>query len=160
MIEAVQRSFTNRIQGCKDMNYWERLDSLKLFSLQRRRERYIIITMWKILNNMHPNGINVMFTETKRRGITAKLPNLPKSCKLKHQTMYESSFSVQGPKLWNLIPAELTKIKDLEEFKTNLYNKFLCRIPDRPPVRGYMFTHSNSLVNWRCNNTVVGGQIC
>ena len=42
-LEAIQRSFTRRISGCKDMDYWERLKYFNLPSLQRRRERHIII---------------------------------------------------------------------------------------------------------------------
>ena len=47
LVEGVQRTFTARISGMGHLNYWERLKSLNLMSLQRRRERYIIITMWK-----------------------------------------------------------------------------------------------------------------
>ena len=39
-IENVQRQFTRRITGCKNLDYWQRLKKLKLMSLQRRRERY------------------------------------------------------------------------------------------------------------------------
>ena len=36
-IEAVQRKFTKRLKGCKDMEYPERLSYLHLQSLERRR---------------------------------------------------------------------------------------------------------------------------
>ncbi|KAL5271503.1 hypothetical protein ACHWQZ_G001943 [Mnemiopsis leidyi] len=49
MLEGVQRTFTSCIGGLNDMNYWERLVHLRLMSLQRRRERYAILMMWKIL---------------------------------------------------------------------------------------------------------------
>ena len=42
-LEGVQRTFTSRISGVGHLNYWERLKALNLMSLQRRRERYIII---------------------------------------------------------------------------------------------------------------------
>ena len=41
-IEASQRTFTQKITEVQHLNYRERLHELKLFSLQRRRERYII----------------------------------------------------------------------------------------------------------------------
>ena len=47
-IEAIQRTFTYKIIEVQDLNYWERLHELKLYSLQRRRERYRIIYIWKI----------------------------------------------------------------------------------------------------------------
>ena len=48
MIEKTQRSFTRYISGMQGLSYPERLTVLKLYSLQRRRERYIIIYVWKI----------------------------------------------------------------------------------------------------------------
>ena len=52
-IEAIQRTFTYKITEVQHLNYWERLQELKLYSLQRRRERYIIIYIWKITQHMH-----------------------------------------------------------------------------------------------------------
>ena len=45
-IENIQRTFTYKITEVQHLNYWERLHELKLFSLQRRRERYIIIYIY------------------------------------------------------------------------------------------------------------------
>ena len=69
----------SKIQSCKhlDYNYHERLQHLQhlgLFSLQRRRERYIIIHMWKVLHGLSPNDLNITFGESGRLGIKAKLP--------------------------------------------------------------------------------------
>ena len=50
-IEKVQRSFTKQISGLRDLSYHERLQTLKLYSLQRRKERYCIILIWKIIEN-------------------------------------------------------------------------------------------------------------
>ena len=36
-IEALQRTFTARLAQCQDINYWERLKSLKLLSLQKAK---------------------------------------------------------------------------------------------------------------------------
>ena len=38
-------------------------------SLQRGRERYILIQTWKIANSEAPNDINMSFKETLRQGI-------------------------------------------------------------------------------------------
>ena len=77
-IEGVQRAFTSRIWGLQHLNYWQRLRALKLMSLQRRRERYIIIHMWKILHGYCPNDICIQFSEPSRHGIKAFVPNLNK----------------------------------------------------------------------------------
>ena len=54
-IEKVQRSFTKHIAGLRDLSYHERLQSVKLYSLQRRTERYCIILIWKIIKNKSQN---------------------------------------------------------------------------------------------------------
>ena len=48
-LEKIQRSFTKHITAMNEMPYHERLKSLGLYSLQRRRERYCIIYIWKII---------------------------------------------------------------------------------------------------------------
>ena len=50
-IEKVQRSFTKHISGMYSLSYSERLTSLNLYSVKRRRERYIIIYVWKMLES-------------------------------------------------------------------------------------------------------------
>ena len=78
-LEQIQRSFTNRIQNMKHLNYWERLANLNIFSLQRRREKIIIIHFWKILNNFYPNSMDITFKEQQRtKSIKAILKPLPK----------------------------------------------------------------------------------
>ena len=62
-LEQIQRLFTSKIYGCKNMTYWDRLKHLKLQSLQRRRERYIIIHTWKILNNITDNDVGITFQD-------------------------------------------------------------------------------------------------
>ena len=47
-IESVQRNFTSHIIGFKDLDYWSRLTQLRLFSQERRRERYILVFLWEI----------------------------------------------------------------------------------------------------------------
>ena len=53
-IEAIQRTFTYKITEEQHLNYWERLHELKLYSLQRCRERHIIKYIWKITQHMVP----------------------------------------------------------------------------------------------------------
>ena len=147
-LESVQRNFTSKIYGYSDYDYWSRLKLLNLHSLQRRRERYIIIQIFKILHNSVPNNINVQFTTSERKGVQATVPPFPKNASAKNITLYENSFAVKGPKLWNLLPVETRDHNKLETFKTSL-SKFLDQIPDQPPVSGYTTAHGNSLLNWR-----------
>ena len=48
-IEAMQKQFISQIRGYEltGMNYWEKLSFLRVYSLERRRERYQICFLWK-----------------------------------------------------------------------------------------------------------------
>ena len=85
-IESIQRQFTRRILGLKDTDYWNRLKELKLTSLQRRRGRYTIgiIHLWKVLQGICPNDLNIQFRENARLGVKVILPSLTK----KHQSLH------------------------------------------------------------------------
>ena len=69
LLESVQRAFTKHIQGMHTYSYADRLSMLKLYSLQRRRDRYTIIYVWKILESIVPN-LNIPITcySSIRRG--------------------------------------------------------------------------------------------
>ena len=116
-------------------------------SLQRRRERYIILQVWKILNNASPNDVGLKFRETYRHGITAIVPPLVKGCSQRNQSLYDGSFSVLGARLWNVVPAKVKSLKTFLNFKEKL-SEFLATFPDTPPVLGYSCTNSNSLIDW------------
>ena len=58
-IESLQWSFLRKIRGCRS-SYWESLTQYNIYSLQRRRERYQIIYIWKILDGQCPNIQNAV----------------------------------------------------------------------------------------------------
>ena len=92
----------------------------------------------------------------------AMVPSLNKVSSNCRQSLYDSSFSVMGPKLWNAIPYRLNTIMDFVSFKSNL-TTFMLTLPDKPPVRGYSAPNSNSLLAWRVDTSAAelwGGQIC
>ena len=149
-LESVQRTFTSRICGLQDKNYWERLQDLQMMSLQRRRERYIIIHMWKTLHGSCPNDLGVEFSPPSRQGIRAKVPILSSASTQRHQTLYDASFAVHGPRLWNVIPSNLTVESRFQQFKDEL-TTFILTAPDTPPVPGYTGVNKNSLLDWSMN---------
>ena len=157
VLEGVQKTFTSRIWGLQHLDYWQRLKALKLMSLQRRRERYLLIHMWKILNGCSPNDIDIKFCDPSRKGVRAKVPSLCKSNSLRNQSLYDHSFAVQGPRLLNTIPAHLHQLTQPATFKSAL-TKYLLTIPDTPPVVGYVGANSNSLLDWSINKAVTGLQ--
>ena len=146
-IEGVQKTFTSRISALKNDDYWKRLKEMSLMSLQRRRERYIILQVWKILRGLSPNDIGMKFRETSRRGTMAITPPLVKGCSQRNQSLYDGSFAVLGARLWNVVPAEIKSLRTFQAFKEKL-SQFLATFPDNPPVRGYSCANSNSLLDW------------
>ena len=139
-IEGIQRTFTSRIAGLQNYNYWERLKKLSLYSLQRRRERYVIIYVWKIIQGLAPNfqreDLRIRtHGEESRLGRRCQLPPLVRSGE---GSLRDRSFSVTGPKLFNELPATLREFSgSLDAFKRRL-EKFLEGIDDRPPLPGYV----------------------
>jgi hypothetical protein len=77
-IEAVQKAYTRRIHGMSGKerpDYWTRLKALKFYSLERRRERYTILYMWKIIRGLVPNpGITTWWNP--RTGMHINLPDV------------------------------------------------------------------------------------
>ena len=95
------------------MNYWERLKRLKIPSLQRRRERYQIIHIWKIAESIIPNDLGLHFYDTPRFGLKCRIPAYnPRQRHL--STLKYDSFFTKGPSLFNILPE-----------KSNLQNPLL-----------------------------------
>ena len=51
-IERIHRNFTSKIKGLEQMDYHERLKKLGLYSLERKRERFLIINAWQQLEEV------------------------------------------------------------------------------------------------------------
>ena len=145
-VEAIQRSFTARISSFKDLNYWERLKKLHLMSLQRRRERYIILDMFKLYTGRTNNDIGLKFHWNMRLGPMCVVPTLNTKSKAV-QTLQYKSFSTMGPMRFNRMPRMMKESATLAAFKTSL-DDYLMKIPDTPPTPGYTPANSNSLLDW------------
>ena len=149
-LEMLQKTFTRKINGLSNLTYWDRLKRCGIFSLQRRRERYQIIYVWKILEELVLSLENVKrFSNfSDRGGRTCTVPSVNRNAPEKIQTLRESSFSVNGTRLFNVLPKKLRNLTNcpVSEFKANL-DRFLKLIPDQPIVPGNTMSnqfHSNS----------------
>ena len=117
-------------------------------SLQRRRERYAILHMWKLLHQKVNNSTSINFYESPRFGTLATVPPLTSAVtKHKAQSLFDSSFSVKGPQLWNTIPKDIKSKDTLLSFKCSLCS-YLKSVPDKPPVYGYSTQNENSILHW------------
>ncbi len=143
-LEAVQRTFTSRIHGAQHLNYWERLQHLQLYSLQRRRERYIVIYVWKILEGLAPNDGGLQVNNHPRRGRLCYVRGTQGATQKLHTLNHNSSRN--GTRLFNCLSRELRDMTGTtpESYKRNL-DKWLTKIPDKPPTPGYLSSQHNTL---------------
>jgi len=149
-IETVQRSFTRKIASMDGLNYWERLQTLRLYSVQRRRERYMIMYVFKVLHRLVPN-CGFSFHESARTGIRAVVPFIKSGLSSKLKTLKSNSFNHIAPMLYNILPRDMRIVYDPEDsfetFKKDL-DIFLSTIPDQPTVAGLpRSAKSNSLIH-------------
>ena len=148
-VEKVQLNFLRKISGMGGLDYWDQLKSLNLYSLQRRRERYICIYVWKILEGIVPNfGVEVVCN--KRTGRYCKVPHIRTTAPCRIRTIRYNSMGVNGPRVFNSLPLILRNTSgcSVGSFKRAL-DKHLSAVPDEPRVPG-LIKHcsrgSNSLI--------------
>ena len=132
-LEMVQRRFIKRIKGIEHLTYPEQLKKLRLYSLERRRERYLIIYLWKMLENLVPKCIDLRRRNGGRNGRSFRLPLLSRTASTRLKTIRDDSFFVQSVKLFNALPRNIRDLKgcSVEKFKNEL-DKFLLKLPDAP----------------------------
>ena len=155
-IEKLFFDFTSRIPELRQENYWRRLALLKMYSQERRMERYRVIYVWKILEGYAPNCGVKTSPENPRLGRKCEIPSLVKNGRMAIQTLREQSIQVNGARLFNCIPKKIRSIaKDQDLFKSEL-DKFLSTIPDQPRLGSLVpeavcrvtARQSNSLLAW------------
>ena len=166
LLESVQNNFLKRIE-CQTLkpssDYWDRLATFKLYSLQRRRERYRIIYTWKIIHNFYPNPGHLTdaefpdHTDYPNPGITIHISNsneITVRCR-EDLPRWAAGKSVLKSccDLYNSLPRALRRILGpneypiLNTFKEGLDN-WLVTIPDRPnSARRAKICQSNSILH-------------
>ena len=119
-----------------DMPYHERLKSLGLYSLQRRRERYCIIYIWKIIESLasyFSNPITSTFSGRRDRSSVIFHVNVGGVGTLAH-----NSFRWRPIRLFNSLPMHLRSISSCSvlRFQTQL-DIFLRSVEDLPCHPGF-----------------------
>ena len=125
-------------------------------SIQRRHERYRVINVWKIIENLVPGcGITVTHDRETRLGRRIGAAN-----QRGVSNLTESTFQVQASKLYNSLPKDLRNLTKCEVgvFKAQL-DAYLSTLYDEPPSpghtpRGLTLTghSSNSIVYQKTKN--------
>ena len=154
-LERIQKYFTSRIEGMEDKNYHQRLKELKLYSLERRRERYLIIYAWEQIEGKRENILNL---ESRKTGRCRKIVQRPipwarngvKLKKLTRTKLYNSTKNKMAM-LFNQLPANIANITGVAPitFKHHL-DGWLQTIPDQPRIDNYsalVERQSNSILH-------------
>ena len=162
LIENVQRRFTSRVEDFQsfneeldmpicNVNYWDRLKDLKLYSLERRRERFIILYIYRFIIGLVKIQCFEVYVE---RGIKVKR-KFKQTAPATVRKLRQSSFFYRGPQLYCLLPEDLRQWEEIAtpdkthvmSFKAKL-DKYLADIPDQPTTPGLQReAETNSLVH-------------
>ena len=94
-IENLQRTFTRKIYKMDNLSYWERLKTLKLYSQERRMERYRILYTWKMLEGLVPN-CGIQARNSERLGRFCEIPPINGKSSQKMKSLKEKSFNTNG----------------------------------------------------------------
>ena len=117
---------------------------MNLHSLERRRERYFLIYIWKILEGHVPNisvapSAGVISKQHPRLGRMCVVPKVRHQAPQSIQTIKDASLAVKGSQLFNCLPVRIRNItgKSVDYFKRYLDNH-LKSIPDQPSIPHYV----------------------
>ena len=154
-MEGPLRAFTKKAKNLYNTDYWQRLKLFKLYSNQRRNERYKILYIWKSLQNIVPSlGLSWNMTGGPRYGPKLTVdPIYGPNERVKN--LKRDSIRNFGVRLFNMLPVTLRVYKgSLQNFKAIL-DFYLSQCPDQPPTeelipeaRDIYGDPSNSLIDW------------
>ena len=154
-LEGVLKLFSSFTDGMDGLNFWQRLEKMKLSSVQRRHERYRIFYIWKIVKGIIPN-FGISWNSNSRRGRMISIPKVNSKIPASAISLREQSLSVHGGKLYNLLPRHIRDFEGSRENFKILLDEFLQSIPDQPlceglypaPISSSTNRNSNSIIDW------------
>lgn len=152
-LERAQNYFLKRVTYMDSLNYWERLRQMKMMSIQRRLERYIILYTWKATEGLVQN-FGLEWNINSHRNRILRVPALKRAtCKTK--TISDGTIQVTGPKLFNSLPDSLRNISvcSPDIFKMCL-DSFLSLIPDEPKL-DQLIPHAINQITGKHSNCLI-----
>ena len=114
-LEKIQRHWTKQIEGLSSLSYADRLQSLKLYSIQGRLLRADLIQYWKIFHGkscLTPGDFFDLSQLSQTRGHCFKIFK-PHS----RTDIRKRFFSVRCITQWNSLPSAAVNSPDLPSFK-------------------------------------------
>ena len=118
LLERVQHRFTLLFDDLKDLEYNRRLQRLKLWTLEERRNRADLIELFKMARGISSVPLETYFqlaNESCTRGHRWKLVKAHSRCDFR---LY--FFSVRVLNRWNSLPQEAVEVTTVNSFKSHL----------------------------------------
>ena len=141
-LENIQKTFTKKIDGMEELDYHERLKKLNMYSLERRRDRYMIIYGWQQIEGLKENilRLKTSWSGRYRTMISSKIPNEANGKRLSRveKNLIYNCPARRVQRLFNSIPGKIRNITNVtsDTFKRHL-DEWLKKVPDQPRGGGY-----------------------
>ena len=119
-IESVQRSFTKRLLGLENVSYIDRLKTLKVDSLERRRLLYDLCTCFKIVHRYSDISVDLNKTECTGSQIHTRGHNYKLSKDLCHNDIRRFFFCNRICDVWNSLPVDVVNAPSVVSFKNRV----------------------------------------
>ena len=122
----------------ESLDYYQRLRELNIYSAERRRDRYLILYIFKVMQGKVPNP-GLSYKHSPRRGLVLTTPSVNSSKASHANTLLHNSFTRRAPRIFNSLPKV---IRNLDyDTSPDLIKKridtLLSKITDEPRLPGY-----------------------
>jgi len=118
LLEKIQHRFTRMVPGLKNLDYATRLDKLRLWSLEERRNRADLIELFKMFKGLTKVRVEELFERSlnsKTRGHSLKLKK--QHCRTDLRKFF---FSERVVDRWNLLDEHAVSATTVNSFKNRL----------------------------------------
>ena len=126
-LESIQRRWTREVNGLAGIDYQNRLQLLRLYSIKGRLLRADLIKLWKIFHDQYEVGLDILFERTYHRATRGHIYKI--SIPRCQTETFRRFFGVRLADIWNNIPANVVEAETLATFKSRLdrvlHDKFL-----------------------------------